>query len=74
MEHYLRIDLRASRKVMFENSELTYYLEIFNLLDRQNPCCVDELEAIREGNTARVLIDYSYGFPRLPSFGFQYEF
>lgn len=74
LDHYLRLDFRASRKVQFERSVLTYYLEIFNLLDRQNPCCVAELEAIRQGNSAALIVDYSYGFPRLPSFGFQYEF
>lgn len=74
LDYYLRLDLRASRKVLFERGVLTYYLEIFNLLDRKNPCCIDALNAIRQGNTATLIVDYSHGFPRLPSFGFQYEF
>jgi outer membrane receptor protein involved in Fe transport len=72
--HYLRFDLRASRKVFFESSALTYYLEVFNLLNRDNPCCVDEFEAYRRNSAADLRVEYSYGFPRLPSFGFQYEF
>ena len=72
--HYLRFDLRASRKVMFESSALTFYLEVFNLLNRDNPCCVDEFEVHRRNNATNVRVDYNYGFPRLPSFGFQYEF
>jgi outer membrane receptor protein involved in Fe transport len=72
--HYLRFDLRASRKVFFESSALTYYLEVFNLLNRDNPCCVDEFEAYRRNNATDLRIEYSYGFPRLPSFGFHYEF
>lgn len=74
LEHYLRFDLRASRKVAFENGVLTYYVEVFNLLDRDNPCCIDEFHAYSSSNGPRLEIDYSYGFPRLPSFGFQYEF
>ena len=74
LDHYLRVDLRASREVQFKNGALTYYLEIFNLLDRENPCCVDEFELQSRGSSAELAIHYNNGFPRLPSFGFQYEF
>lgn len=72
--HYLRFDLRASRKVFFEASVLTYYLEVFNLLNRENPFGVDEFEVYRRNGGTDVRFGYNYGFPRLPSFGFHYEF
>jgi outer membrane receptor protein involved in Fe transport len=72
--HYLRVDLRASRKVFFEKSVLTYYLEVFNLFDRDNPYCVDDFDPDRIPVGGGVTTQYNYGFPRLPSFGFNFEF
>ena len=71
---YARIDLRANRDVMLSNSKLSFYLEVTNLLDRQNECCVEDYH-VSAGRPAPVLvIEKSSWLPLLPSFGVQWEF
>jgi outer membrane receptor protein involved in Fe transport len=70
LDDYLRFDLRVSRTSILASGVLTYYLEVFNLLDRMNPCCVDHIDA----DSRNASVEYSGWFPRLPSFGFQFEF
>jgi len=40
LNDYFRLDLRFSKSIQFDNSELNYFVEIFNLTDRKNECCV----------------------------------
>jgi outer membrane receptor for ferrienterochelin and colicin len=71
---YARVDLRANRDVLLANSKLSFYLEVTNLLDRQNECCVENYH-VGPGRPAPVLvIEKSYWLPILPSFGVQWEF
>jgi hypothetical protein len=71
---YSRIDLRANRDVLLANSKLSFYLEITNLLDSRNECCVDDYH-VEAGRPDPVLVlEKSYWLPILPSFGVQWEF
>lgn len=71
---YSRVDLRANRDVILENSKLSFYIEVTNMLDSKNQCCVEDYH-VADGRPAPVLvIDKSYWLPMLPSFGFQWEF
>jgi hypothetical protein len=71
---YARVDLRANRDVVLANSKLSFYLEVTNLLDRKNECCVEEYH-VAPGRPAPVLVvEKSYWLPILPSFGVQWEF
>jgi len=71
---YSRIDLRVNRDVLLARSKLSIYLEVTNLLNRNNECCIDSYHAA-PGRPAPVLvIQKSYWLPMLPSFGFQWEF
>ena len=71
---YARVDLRANRDVILANSKLSFYLEVTNLLDRQNECCVEDYH-VEPGRPAPVLvIEKGYWLPILPSFGVQWEF
>ncbi len=70
--HFLRFDLRASRQAVFDTGRLTYYIDIYNLFGRENPCCVDEF--FTDTRSGQVRTRENYLFPRLPSFGFQFEF
>jgi len=71
---YSRVDLRANRDVILANSKLSFYIEVTNLLDSKNQCCVEDYH-VADGRPAPVLvIDKSYWLPMLPSFGFQWEF
>jgi outer membrane cobalamin receptor len=73
--YFLRFDLRASRQAYFDSGTLTYYFDIYNLLGRSNPCCVQELGyAASPGRAPSLTTREGYWFPRLPSFGFLYEF
>jgi hypothetical protein len=59
LDRYLRLDMRVSRKSVRRNGTLTYYIEVFNLLDRKNPCCVDRFAVSRNG----LARDEEYFFP-----------
>jgi outer membrane receptor for ferrienterochelin and colicin len=74
LSSYARVDLRANRDVLLANSKLSFYLEVTNLLDRENECCVENYH-VAAGRPAPVLvIEKSYWLPILPSFGVQWEF
>jgi len=73
--NYARVDLRASRVVQMRSGRFSYYLEVTNLANRENPCCVESfhLETNRNGFTWLDLEETDW-LPMLPSFGFQFEF
>ena len=72
---YTRVDLRANRDVQLRNSKISIYLEVTNLLNSQNECCIENYELEQGGNgTVRLDTLKGYYLPMLPSFGFQWEF
>ena len=75
MGAYARVDLRVNRDVMLANSKLSFYLEVTNLLNRKNECCIEEyhLEP-RAGRPPVLEVETGNWLPMLPSFGFQWEF
>lgn len=75
MDPYARVDMRVSRNLQLTSSELSFYLEITNLLGRQNQCCIDSyhVQAGRD-NTLYLEQEQSNWLPLLPSVGFQWEF
>jgi len=70
---YERVDLRVNRDVATKNGRMSFYLEVTNLLDRKNPCCVEARHETR-GTERHVVFGESNWLPMLPSFGIQYEF
>ncbi len=77
LDSFLRLDLRASREVRFTGgSALTFYVEIFNVLNRKNACCTEEFDLRNAPGGGAVLVEpqLDYWLPLLPSFGVQYEF
>jgi outer membrane receptor protein involved in Fe transport len=72
---YTRLDLRANRDVSLAHSKLSFYLEVTNLLNVKNECCIKDygLEQNSEGQI-HFWKTKDYWLPLLPSFGFQYEF
>jgi len=75
LDPYARIDLRVNRDVRLARSRLSFYLEVTNLLDRKNECCIDSYH-VRPGRDDSLYLDVEEGYwlPILPSFGFQWEF
>jgi hypothetical protein len=72
---YHRLDLRLSRRLPLQESSLTMYLEVINLYDRKNVCCVDDFLLTPEAD-GDVRVDRAYGhwLGRVPSFGVRWEF
>lgn len=74
-DDYLRIDFRASRSIEVRKGELTFYLELTNALNRDNPCCVDDFEFRSNSGTAvNVRRVEGYWLPVIPSLGINWEF
>jgi outer membrane cobalamin receptor len=71
---YRRIDLRANRDVELRGGRLSFYLEITNLLNSENPCCIEGGHVEARGDQAYLVFEESNWLPMLPSFGVQYEF
>jgi hypothetical protein len=75
MAAYTRVDLRANRDVQLSRSKVSFYLEVTNLLNSRNECCIENYHLERDGNGRYFLnTETSYWLPMLPSFGFQWEF
>lgn len=71
---YARLDLRVNRDVLLAQSKLSFYLEVTNLTDRKNPCCVNGYHAEQGRFGPELVIDEGYWLPLMPSLGFQWEF
>jgi outer membrane cobalamin receptor len=71
---YARLDLRASRAVQMRSGKFSYYLEVTNLLNRENPCCVQAYHLESDGVRSWLYQEQGNWLPMLPSFGFQFEF
>jgi hypothetical protein len=71
---YARLDLRASRSVPLRRGRFSYYLEVTNLLNRENPCCLEAYHLNTDGTRTWLYQEQSNWLPMLPSFGFQFEF
>jgi outer membrane receptor protein involved in Fe transport len=74
MDAYARVDLRANRDVVLANSKLSFYLEVTNLLDHDNQCCIEDYEVVPGRPAPELEIRKGYWLPILPSFGVQWEF
>ena len=73
--YYQRLDLRAVRNLSVPRGELSLVLEVTNLLDRDNVCCVDEFIVHRRPDGSVSLERRDVGWlPRVPSFGVSWRF
>jgi hypothetical protein len=67
---YYRFDLRVRRSHQKVRSRFDFYFELFNLLDRDNRCCVDDFDLVSTGGPVPELITtYDTWLPLVPSFG-----
>jgi outer membrane receptor protein involved in Fe transport len=72
---YARLDLKAGRTFPLRDSRLQVFLEITNLTDRDNECCVDEfLFAPQPDGTVDVQPDLTYWNGFAPSFRVLWSF
>jgi outer membrane cobalamin receptor len=71
---YRRVDLRANRDVALRSGKLSFYLEVTNLLNHENPCCIEGGHVETRGAQTFLVFEETNWLPMLPSFGVQYEF
>jgi outer membrane receptor protein involved in Fe transport len=72
---YRRLDLRASKRLAISNGELTLVFEVINLLNHDNPCCVDDFVfEVEEDGSVTVIREESSWAPIIPSLGVRWRF
>jgi outer membrane receptor protein involved in Fe transport len=68
---YRAVDLRIARRFALEHSSLSVFLEVANLFDRDNPCCISyELD----DESAGLELERRNSVPRIPSLGVLWQF
>ena len=74
LSNFASLDVRLSRKFELGRGRLTAFVEVSNLLDRNNVCCLDY--DIETNDAGESVLEYSedYWLPLLPAIGFLYEF
>jgi len=73
LQDYRSVDLQVTRIVSLESSELSVSFELMNLLDRENPCCV-EYEIGDEEEAGLLLFKTLDYLPRIPAIGVLWKF
>ncbi len=71
--YYRSVDLRVTRKFEFDDSSLAVFLELNNVLGRENPCCI-EYEILDEEEGGGLELKTLEYLPRIPSIGFVWKF
>ncbi len=72
---YRTLDLRVARDWTLRNSSLTAFLEITNITDRSNDCCVEyEVEDEFDDGNLELSLDRQDFLPVLPNIGIVWRF
>jgi len=74
LDTFASVDFRLSRDFDLKRGTLTTFVEVSNVLNRQNACCVDW--AINDENAAGPVLerDFDHWLPLLPAVGVLWEF
>ncbi|MDH3304377.1 MAG: TonB-dependent receptor [Gammaproteobacteria bacterium] len=71
---FASVDVRVSRKYKVRRGSLLAFIEISNLFNRRNVCCIDwDLDEDALGNAA-LEFSHDYWLPLLPAIGVLWEF
>jgi hypothetical protein len=72
---YHRLDLRISRSMGIKGTDLKAFVNVTNLLDRENVCCVESFDFIpAEDGSVEVVRNDRHGLSRLLTFGVSWTF
>ncbi len=72
---FARVDVRATFKPSWSSNRWQFYVEIINLLNRNNAGSLDPVLSYNPGSDRpAVTYDRRGGFPRLPSLGIRFRF
>ena len=75
LPYYARVDLRATYQPGGATGRWSLYIEVINLLGRDNPVELEpQLEHDPGSNMPRLVEIASQGFPRIPTVGFRLRF
>ena len=75
LPHYARVDLRATYRRGGPTGRWSLYIEVLNLLGRDNPVVLEpRLEHDPDSTMPRFFEVAAQGFPRIPTFGFRLRF
>ena len=75
LPYYARVDLRATYRRGGATGRWSLYMEVINLLGRDNPVELESRLAHDPGsNMPRLFEVAAQGFPRIPTFGFRLRF
>ena len=75
LPYYARVDLRATYRRGGATGRWSLYMEVLNLLGRDNPVELEpRLEHDPDSNMPRLSESAAQGFPRIPTFGFRLRF
>lgn len=73
--NYVNLSARLARVYALQDSSLELYFEVLNLLNRDNPCCIDRIAVQVDGEGSVELREERLnGLPLLPSLGFTWRF
>ena len=70
---FASIDFRLSRKFDLKRGHLTAFIEVTNVLNRDNECCLD-WDVTDENGTPELEVSNDYWLPLLPAIGVLWEF
>ncbi len=70
---YFRIDTRLSRTIDLKRGSFQFYVEIYNLLNTKNQCCVSDHDLVY-GPPLAASPNFDDYLPFFPSFGFVWTF
>ncbi len=69
------VDLRLSREVRLERSELEWYVSVLNVFARDNPCCIDyDVGFNAAGLPASLVTETDYWLSVVPNVGILWRF
>ena len=71
---FASVDFRVSRKFDVKRGTLSVFLEVSNLLNRNNVCCRDWDILENPGAAPELELSLDYWLPRLPAIGVLWEF
>jgi hypothetical protein len=75
LPYYARVDLRATYQRGGPSGRWSLYIEVINLLDRENPVVLEaRLDHDPDSSRPRLSEVAAQGFPRLPTFGVRVRF
>jgi hypothetical protein len=72
-DDYFRVDARLSRMVYLNRGSIQFYVEIYNLFNTRNQCCVSNHD-LAVGPPLTASPNFDAYLPLFPSFGFVWTF